>query len=192
MKTVASAALTALDAGSVYFAQLIEIAFHGGAVVRLNTSNYNLEHDGDTYTGAYGLGTISPVRDSVGQVQGLQFELAATTDATIALALDGADQWQGATVTLMNAIVSATDLTVLDAPVEWTGSGDTFTVRETADTAVVVASAESSQVDLLRGSPLTYSHADQQLVAPGDRFFEYVNAQADKPVIWPAKEWFYK
>ena len=47
-------------------------------------------------------------------------------------------------------------------------------------------------VDLLRGSAMTYSDADQRAIYPADRAFEYVVDQADQPVVWPAKSWFYK
>lgn len=191
MKTVSVDAQAAMAAGAVRMALLVLIEFPAGDVA-LNTSNYPLVWDGTTYQGAYGLGSIAPVRDSAGQVQGLQFELAATSTATVTLALDGSDQWQGAPVTLRVAVISDSSLTVLDAPVEWAGYGDVFTLRETDQGAVVVASAESAQIDMLRGTPLTYSHADQQSLVPGDRFFEFVTAQADKPVVWPSKEWFYK
>ena len=194
MRTLNSGALAAIDSGTVHTAMLIEIVFHGGATTRINTSNFDLTYGGNTYEGAYGVGTISPIKESAGQVNGLQFELSATSGAMVTLAMDGADQWQGSTVTIRTAIISAaaSGFTVEDAPIRWTGYGDQFTVKETPSGAVLVATAESSEMDLLRGFPLTYSHADQQLIDPGDKFFEYVVSQSDAAVVWPAKEWFYK
>ena len=56
----------------------------------------------------------------------------------------------------------------------------------------VTATAESTAVDLLRGSAMTYSDGDQQSLYPGDRAFEYVVDQANKPIVWPSKEYFQK
>jgi hypothetical protein len=47
-------------------------------------------------------------------------------------------------------------------------------------------------VDLLSGNPSTYSDADQQAIYPGDRAFEYVVDQSDKPVVWPSREYFFQ
>ena len=59
----------------------------GGTVFHEPTYYSEAELPKSGYRGAYGLGTISPIRDSAGQVQGLQFEIAATSDAGITLAL---------------------------------------------------------------------------------------------------------
>jgi len=195
MKTLASGATTAIASGTVYTALLIHITFHGGGTVAFNTSNHDLVWDGVTYSGAYGIGAIQPIKDSVGSVNGLEFTLSAVSGSNITLAMDGTDQWQGGVVVLRVALIShdpVNGYTVEDAPIEWTGYGDTFTTKETPSGAVLVATAESSQIDLLRGFPLTYSHADQMMIDPTDKFFEYVVSQSDKPVVWPSKEWFYK
>ena len=34
--------------------------------------------------------------------------------------------------------------------------------------------------------------ADQQAIYPGDRAFEYVVDQSDKPVVWPSREYFFQ
>jgi hypothetical protein len=104
--------------------------------------------------------------------------------------LDGANEWPGTPITIRTAIVSASTGQVVDAPVDWTGRGDTMGLQEDGETCTVTATAEASAVDLLRGTPLTTSHADQQSVSPTDRAFEYVAAQADQPVVWPTKAWF--
>lgn len=191
MRYVTPAAEAALAAEVVPLVQLVHLDFGPGQVIALNSSNWDLVWDGVTYLGAAGLGAVSVVTDSPGEVKGLQFELAAVAASHIALALDDADQWQGVPVTIRTAVLNA-NYQVVDAPVEWTGYGDTMSINEDGESASITATAESSAVDLLRGSPLTYSDADQQALHPGDRFFEYVADQADQPVVWPAKEWFYQ
>ena len=189
MRALDPATVTALAQGSVALVQLIELGF--STPVRLNSSTMHITYGGQEYRGAEGLGQISAIEDSPGEIKGLQFSLSGVAAAAISLALDEADEWQGVPVTIRTAILNQ-DYQVVDAPLEWIGTGDTMSIEENGETALVTATAESSAVDLLRGHPLTTSHEDQQTVSPGDRAFEYVTSQADQPVVWPAREWFFR
>ena len=86
----------------------------------------------------------------------------------------------------------ASQFTILDAPIEWAGTLDTMAIAEDGTQASIRVSAESRAVDLLRGTPSTYSDSDQQAIYSGDLAFEYVVSQVDKPVIWPAREYFFQ
>ncbi|MDM0024071.1 hypothetical protein [Variovorax saccharolyticus] len=157
--------------------------------ISLNTSTWNLDWAGVTYLGAFGIGTIGTIDDSPGEIKGLGFELSGVPSANIALALDDAAVVQGTLVTIRTAILNAA-FQVVDAPIEWEGRLDTMSIQEDGETCTISVTAESTAVDLLRGAPLTTSNADQQALYPGDRAFEYVVQQADKPVVWPSKDWF--
>ena len=165
MKSCGASTLAALASGHVALVQLVLFAFPSGDVA-LNNSTWDLTYGGKTYRGAYGLGSIGTIKDAPGEIQGLRLEMDGGSSASVALALD--------------------------APVEWAGTLDTMSLSEDGQTAVISVTAESKAVDLLRGNPSTYTDADQQALYPGDRAFEYVVAQADKPVVWPAREYFYK
>ena len=188
MRSLSPEAIAALGQPAVALVQLILMRFPGGDVA-VNTSNWTLQWAGVSYVGANGLGQIGAIEDAPGEVRGLQFSLSGVSAALVSLALDDAAEWQGVPIEIRTAILNA-DYQVVDAPLEWTGTGDTMSLQEDGETAEVTATAESSAVDLLRGHPLTTSHADQQTVSPGDRAFEYVNSQSDQPVVWPAREWF--
>lgn len=190
MRSLSAPTLAALGQPVVPLVQLVRMAFPGGDVA-LNTSNFTLVWDGVTYTGASGLGSIAPIEDSPGEVKGLQFSMSGVSAAMVSIALDDAAEWQGVPIEIRTAILDA-DYQVVDAPLEWSGLGDTMGLSEDGESCTVTATAESSAVDLLRGSPTTYNDADQQSLYPGDRAFEYVTSQADQPVVWPAKEWFYR
>jgi hypothetical protein len=190
MRTLSAPAVTALAAGGVTIVQLVLMQFPSGSVA-LNTSTWDLQWGGVTYKGAFGLGTISALEDAPGEVRGLTFEMSGVSSAAVSLALDGAGEVQGTPLTIRTAILNA-DYQIVDAPIEWIGTLDTMQLSEDGDTAVIRASAESSAVDLLRGASLTYSQADQATLHPGDRAFEYVVSQADQPVVWPAREWFFR
>lgn len=191
MRLLSTAVQNQLASGDVVLVQLVSIAFPGG-VVALNMSNWNLLWDGVTYLGAAGLGTISAVTDKPGEVQGITMELNGGDPLRIALALDSADEVQGSVVTIRTAIMSSTTYTILDAPIDWIGKCDTMTIVEDGASASIAVTVESSAMDLLRGNPSTYSDADQQAVYPGDLAFNLVVSQVDKPVVWPAKEYYFK
>lgn len=191
MKTLAAPVLSAIGGGSVAIAQLVRIQFTSGDVV-LNTSTMDLVWDGITYKGAYGLGSVSPVTDQPGEVQGITLSLDGGDPLRIALALDSADEVQGAVVTIRTAIIETVTYTVLDAPIDWVGKCDTMSISEDGQTAGVSVSAESAAVDLLRGTPSTYTDADQRAAFAGDLAFQYVVSQIDQPVVWPSREFFQK
>lgn len=191
MRSFAAPVLAALASSSVGLVQLVRIEFDSGDVL-LNTSNQSIVWDGLTYLGAGELGTVSAVQDQPGEAQGLSLQLAGGSSAYLALALDASDQVQGARVSVRTAIVDTATYTVLDAPLDWVGRADAMSIQEDGDSAVITLAAESNAVDLLRGNAATFSHADQQARHSGDRAFEYVVSQADQPVIWPSREFFYK
>jgi len=179
--------IAALNGPVLHVASLVYMAFPGSAIA-LCSANRPIDFGGVTYRGAAGLGSISPITDSAGEVKGLNFEMAGVSSEAIALALDDAGVVQGTPVTIRTAILDA-NMGVLDAPIDWTGRLDTMSIREDGETCTIAVSAESSEVDLLRGSTLTYSDADQKSLYPGDRGFEFVNSQVGQRVIWPAKQW---
>lgn len=192
MRTLSAAVLDALAASQVVLVQLVLLDFPSGQIA-LNSSTWNLVWGGITYLGAAGLGSVSAIRDAAGgSVQGVTLEMAATDDAMVALALDDAGEVQDAPVIIRTAILDASTLQVLDAPIDFTGRCDVMSISGARGRETISVSVESSAVDLLRGNPLTYSDADQQSLYDGDLAFEYVVDQADKPVIWPSREYFYQ
>lgn len=213
MKTLSAPTLAALGGGSVAIVQLVYLGF--STPIALNSSTWDLTWAGVTFKGAYGLGQLSAVTDKPGEVQGITLELAGGDSAVIALALDDADLVQGTPCVIRTAIIDtgstwlengptinlnftgqtyqvASQFTILDAPIEWAGTLDTMAIAEDGTQASIRVSAESRAVDLLRGTPWFYNDADQVAINASDRAFKYVVDQIDKPVVWPAKSWFYK
>ncbi|MDO8778107.1 MAG: hypothetical protein Q7K57_57195 [Burkholderiaceae bacterium] len=189
MKTHSAPVLAALAAGSVAIVQLVHLAF--ATPIALNLSTWDLAWGGVTYKGAYGLGAISGVTDKPGEVQGITLELFGEA-AMIALALDDADLVQGVTCTIRTAIIETATYTILDAPVEWVGTLDTMSIAEDGQQASIRVSAESKAVDILRGTPQFYNDTDQRAINAADGSFAYVVDQLDKPIVWPAKAYFYQ
>lgn len=192
MKTLSAPTLAALGGGSVAIVQLVYLGF--STPLALNSSTWDLSWAGTTFKGAYGLGQLSAITDKPGEVQGISLELAGGDSAVISLALDDADLVQGTPCVIRTAILDTASYQILDAPIEWTGTLDTMAIAEDGTQASIRVSAESRAVDLLRGTPWFYNDADQTAnpATSTDRAFKYVVDQIDKPVVWPAKSWFYK
>ena len=180
----------AYAAPSLAIVQLVYLGFP--TPLALNSSTWDLTWAGVTYKGAYGLGQLSAITDKPGEVQGITLELAGGDAAVISLALDDADLVQGTPCIIRTAVLETVNYTILDAPIEWTGTLDTMAIAEDGTSASIRVSAESRAVDLLRGTPWFYNDADQVAVLATDRSFKYLVDQIDKPVVWPAKSWFYK
>jgi hypothetical protein len=190
MKTYAAPVVTAITGGALAIVQLVAFEF-SSTPIYLNTSTWDLVWSGKTYKGAAGLGTVSSITDTPGEIQGLTLEMFCDA-ARVALALDDADVVQGTVLTIRTAIIDVVTYTVLDAPVEWTGTLDTMSIAEDGQQASIRVSAESRAVDLLRGTPWLMTHEEQLLINATDNSFKYVTDQVDKPIVWPAKSYFYQ
>lgn len=188
MRALSAPAVAALSGSVLTIVQLVLLQFPG-TTVALNSSNRAIDYGGLTYAGAAGLGTISEIDDSPGEIKGLQFEISGVPVANLALALADSTIVQNAPVVIRLAILNAAGQ-VLDAPIDWSGRLDTMSIQEDGDTCSISATAESTAVDLLRGNSLTTSNADQQFLYPGDRAFEYIVPQSGVPIVWPTKQLF--
>lgn len=191
MKTFSASVLAALAAGHVVLVQLVELQFPSGTIA-LNTSNWNLVWDDVTYRGAYGLGSVSVIKDSPGEIQGISMQMDGGDSSRLSLALDGSGEVQGTPAIIRTAIFDTSSMQILDASVDWSGKLDTMEIEDDGSTTTITATAESAAVDLLRGNPSTYSDADQQALYPGDLAMQYVVSQVDQPVVWPSREYFFQ
>lgn len=193
MRTFSAPVLALLASGHAALVQLVLLQFPSGSVA-INSSNLDLEWAGVIYKGAYGLGTVSPISDSPGEIKGITLELISADSSSLSLALDAADEVQGAPAIIRTALIEQTPAgyVVHDAPIDFSGLCDRMSIAEDGESCAVSVSVESVAVDLLRGNASTYSDADQQALYPGGRAFEYVVSQADKPVVWPSREWYFR
>lgn len=190
MRSLDPSVVAALSATEVYLVTLVKLEFQSGTIA-LNASNFALSWESVDYLPAAGLGTISATEDKPGEVTGATLELLRVDASYLGLALDDADEVQGAVVTISTAILDA-DLQIVDVVTDWVGYADTMSITEDGEQASIALTAESKAVDLLRGTPLLYNDGDQQSLYPGDRYFEFVVSQSDKPIVWPTRELFYR
>ena len=192
MKSLSPEGVAAIEADFVGLIQMIKFLLP--SPVCLNTSNWDFVFEGDTYRGAYNMGRISQIEDSHGEIKGLQLEMAGSSSEMLSLALDDARVWQRTEIQVRSGIIGLIDdvYTLLDAPLVWSGVGDTLNLQEEDGSSIIQATAESKSVDYLRGHLLSYSDVDQQMLYPGDLGMNLIVAQSDRPVVWPTKEFFFK
>lgn len=169
-------------------AQFVEMQLTGGALY-LNTTCWDITWNGHVWLGTFGVGRINPIEDQPGELKGLSFELAGIESSKVALVLS--ENVQGRPVIVYTVIFDANSQ-VIDGVVEWRGRLDTMAISESDGKAAISVTAEHFGIDLLRGTNVRFSDQDQQRVHPGDRFFEYMVAQADKKLVWPAASFFRK
>ncbi len=185
MRSLSPTVTAALAGGVVNLVQLVEMQLT--APLRLNSSGWDLEWAGDTWTGVAGVGRIDAVDDTPGELKGLRFELSGVPSSMLSLALQ--EPVQGKAVNVYTAILDA-DCRVLDAVLEWAGRMDVMAIAEDGERATVTVTAEHVGLDLLRPAGVNFSNQDQQRLHAGDKFFEYVVDQADQQIVWPASSFF--
>lgn len=182
MRAVTPAAAAVLAGPVVPMALLVDMGL--SQPLRVCTWGRALQANGNTFLGAGELGSVEGTDESTEQPRQLRFSLSGVPTANISLALQ--EQVQGRPISLYVAVLDPATHAVLDAPLEWDGKLDTMATVEDGETGTVAVTAESAGLDLLRAVPVRYTDVDQQRLYPGDRFCEFITAQADAPVVWPA------
>ena len=164
---------------------LAELQLLSGTV-RLAGLDFDVEWDGETWTGARGLGSIAPIEETPNVVTGLQLTLAGVTEAHIATVL--AEPIQGRPVIIRLAVLDTTTeppgLAV--DPNVWQGLLDVQRFNEGA--ATVTVSAENRLVEWDRPRLLRYSDADHRRLWPSDGFFRLAAAMAEREIVIFSKE----
>lgn len=178
-RSIDTATATALAADHVEYFPLVHMALSSGDLY-LCGAPFDVTHDGNVYRTLYGLGSIEPIGETDGEQLGLAFVVSAVPQSSVALALT--EDVQGRTVTLRLAIVDGGALRV--DPVVWQGLLDTMAITGGHNPTIRVT-AEHMLVSWDEPSGLMFSHADQQLLHPGDLFFENTAQMAEATIAWP-------
>lgn len=146
---------------------------------------HDVSWGGNTYISARGLGQIDAIEETDAEIRGLAFTLQGVTPDIIALALS--DQSQGRPVIVRLAVLNGTSLEV-DANV-WSGLIDTLQIVDGPEPSVRVT-AEHRMVTWQSPQIVRFSDADQERIAPGDRFFDQAERTATAVLVWPNKTFF--
>jgi hypothetical protein len=193
MRVLSSAASTLITSGRpIGMALLIEMHFQEGSVY-MNTGMYDLEWNDQTWVGLQGIGSVAAVDEAVGELQPLRFTLMAGESQAVAMALGTPVQGRPVRTHLM--ILDPATHAILDVFQTWTGTLDQMTYEESFDGSSITqpsisVTAEHRGVAMTIPIPARYTDADQQKLHPGDKSLEYVLAQSQANVVWPAASYF--
>jgi hypothetical protein len=182
VRTITPAALLTLLSANPALALLLELGF--APALYFASSAVSLEWNSITYIGAGSLGAVDPVKDSSGQVQGLQFTLSGVPSANLALALGVSARNRAAIMRL--AIVNPVTHVIEDAPVIGTYVLDQMPIVESGETCTIGVTAYPLHNVFQRVKSARYTDGDQKRLHSGDRCLEFIVSQANHQDVWPA------
>ncbi len=161
---------------------LVSAEFASGTV-RLWTGCTDIVHDGNTYTGAGHLLSISEMTETVdARAVGITIALSGMPGSLISLVLT--DARQGLPCTVMAGAIDSSGALVVDPYTTFQGRLDVPEIVDGGDDCTIQISYESRLIDLERARERRYTHEDQQIDSPGDKGFEFVTLIQDQTVVW--------
>lgn len=168
----------------VFFA---EFQFASGSV-RLTSNATDITWNGFTWTGGAQV-AVAELREVQGNESiGLTFDLAGVNPAYISLALT--EFMKGRTATLWFAPLDASYQVVTSPSVEFIGVIDSMPITDGKETATVRLQCESRALEWSRVAQILYTNETQQMLFPGDNFFDFLPQLVEKQIVWPAKSFF--
>jgi len=127
---------------------------------------------GRAWQGVGELGSISPIGESSeGRANGVQLTLSGIPNAQIARAFD--NKFQGSPAQIYLGLFNE-QMQLISAPLcLFDGVIDSSGFEDTGETSTITVNLEKELIDR-RDDMRRFTHEDQQLEAPGDKFFEQV------------------
>lgn len=167
------------DSSSLDFIAAVEINFDSEDV-RLWTGYTDLTIEGEVYTGAANLITISGFNESQEiAAKGATVTLSGLDASIISYALQ--ENYQNRPLRIM---VGTLDSGVPNVYTIFRGRMDVMEITEVGDTANLAISAENRLIDLDRARSSRYTSEDQKSYYPGDLGLDYVASLQDRQIDW--------
>lgn len=181
MRTMQTVAADALQNNNVPYLVLVELDFVEG-FVRLTNAGYAFQWNGQTWTGAGNLGTISAIEEGQDlQMYGCTLTLSGISSDYIAKCFGVGYSGRAATIWL--APLDSNYNILADPVVIFKGRMDTMPIQLGENSAIQVT-IESKLIDWERPRVRRYNNADQQAEFPGDRGFEFAEQMVEKRLLW--------
>ena len=138
--------------------------------------------DGHTWQGTGYLGKISAIQETLDvTAKGISLELSGVPSSLISITLD--EDYQGRDVIIWLGFMD--NESIISDPVKiFSGRMDVMQINEQGETSTIIVSAESRLADLLKAREWRYTDEDQQILHPGDKGLEFVNALQTKEIVW--------
>jgi hypothetical protein len=186
---------------------LVEMLFDSGPI-RLWTGLNDLVFNGNTYTGAGTLLSLSSVEETAEiSAKGISVSLSGLDSSIISLAL--AEQYQNRRANIYFGVIGTTNYILLqdgsylidfnndkfvqndtslnEFVTQFSGLIDQMTINDTGEVITVSVSIESRLIDLERARVWRYTSEDQKRVYPTDKGFDFVNDLKTKTLNWGRK-----
>lgn len=170
-----------LDASmEVFYA--VELEFDSGTV-RLWNGTYDASIEGETYTGAGSLLSISEVEET-GEIaaRGANLSLSGIDNGFLSTALT--EEYQNRPARVLFGVISGG---VYSAYTIFEGRMDVMTITEGAETSTISLAIENRLIDLERPRSFRYTSEDQKQFYPNDKGLDYVADIQEKEVLWGKK-----
>lgn len=174
--------LTALADQVVRPVLFFEGEFPSGTL-RLWSGVGSVTWNAQTWTGAgslLGIGEMEEASDVA--AAGWAVTLSGVPLPLVALAITDARQGLPGRVWL--GLLDASGAIIADPSLAAGGRLDVPQINDGADSCTITISYEGRLIDLGRAREYRYTHESQQLIAPGDRGFEYVAGLQDRQITW--------
>lgn len=188
MKTIATDAMTAIEAGEAIVTGAVQIVPVSGTTLYLWGGYGPITFDGNTYLGLGDKAIAQKTNGAIGGVaQGYTLSLSGVEPA--ALALLDADEVKSAGVTLYRLIFGPDGKTLLDFSVFDRGRGDALTSDETiGGEAAINFAVESAARSLGKSGARSRSDADQRIIDSTDGYFKNTAYAGEKKLYWGGKK----
>jgi hypothetical protein len=175
---------------SIRCAYLVDLDF-GSGHARYNDSGMNLEFGGNTYFGTGGFGSFDGVTEDIdGVAYGVRFELSGVDSGFIATIRT--ERYQGRPALLYIGLFNEANVFVDTPELVWSGYMDTMDLKIKGKTSVIELNCEHR----VRAAPpvARWSDAEQKMLNPGDKFFEFTPFVSGYVSSWGGKatQWSYK
>lgn len=157
--------------------------YFDGGTVRFWSGLGQLTYFGAVWHGSGDLLQISAVEETADiRAAGISITLSAFPQNMVSIALQ--EPYQGRTVEVYLGMFDESGAVIADPEVLFRGRMDIMEIREGADAATIVLTAESEIIRLRDTRGRRWTHEDQQIEFPGDRGFEYVADIQDMDIPW--------
>ncbi|EDM72250.1 hypothetical protein RAZWK3B_08371 [Roseobacter sp. AzwK-3b] len=181
-RDLSPAIAAALDERTLRPVLFFEGAFASGWV-RIWSGAGEITWNDHIWTGVGSLLGIGPIEETQQVVaSGTTVSLSAVPTEMVALAIDEAQQGKPGRVWLG---LLTPEREIISDPVQaFTGRLDVPEIADSGESCTVTISYENRLIDLGTARNWRYTHESQQVLAPGDRGFEFVAAIQDKAITW--------
>ena len=185
-RSIDAGTIAAVAGAHVITFPLVSMALDSGTIYLCGCA-HDVSYGGNTYSSVYGFGQIEPIEETDSAVMGLAFTISGDPGSSISIALG--TEVQGRACTVRMAFVDSSGTLQVDTNV-WTGYLDQITVEDGSPNATIRVTAEHRMVRWDTPRPVRFSHEDQQVLAAGDKFFEFAAQVSEQVIAWPNKEFF--